>query len=189
MKKHVTPATVLTALALFFSLAGAGLAASSFLVTRLSQISPRVRAELRGAAGPRGPAGAPGQPGADGKPGPAGPQGGAGPAGPPGTAGPAGATGLTGAAQLTLTQDTTASHTYQLTAQSPTMSDDLYCPPGDIVIYGGYTGSDEIVTSSMWLPATNLNGGTYGEGWQLAAQLIPGDSTGSVTLNMLCGVS
>lgn len=56
-------------LALFFSLAGTGFAASHYIITSTSQIKPSVRRALHGEEGARGPVGA------QGLPGPAGPAG------------------------------------------------------------------------------------------------------------------
>ncbi len=72
-------ALVVACASLFFSLTGAGIAATHYLITSPSQIKPSVRASLRGDAGPRGPKGATGN------------------AGPAGATGRAGATGTTGA--------------------------------------------------------------------------------------------
>jgi hypothetical protein len=49
---------VIASVALFFSLGGAGMAATGYRVTSIWQIAPKVRAELRGARGPQGPQGA-----------------------------------------------------------------------------------------------------------------------------------
>jgi hypothetical protein len=72
MRLRLTYANVMATLALVFSMSGGALAAQHYLITKASQISPAVRAELRGnpgRAGPRGPQGLGG---------PAGPQGPAG---------------------------------------------------------------------------------------------------------------
>ena len=46
MRKTISPATVISCVALFFSLAGTGIAASRYLITSASQIKPTVRAAL-----------------------------------------------------------------------------------------------------------------------------------------------
>lgn len=77
--RRINPTTVIACAALFFSLAGNGIAAQHYLITSLSQIKPSVRAELRGAQGPQG---------VPGPTGPTGPQGSAGVVGPEGPQGP-----------------------------------------------------------------------------------------------------
>jgi hypothetical protein len=74
MRLRLTYANVVATLALVFSMSGAALAAQHYLITKVSQISPSVRGELRGDSGPAGPRG---------------PQGIGGPAGPQGPAGAA----------------------------------------------------------------------------------------------------
>jgi hypothetical protein len=59
MKRKPSAATIIACVALFFSLSGAGIAASHYLISSVSQIKPSVRAALRGSAGPQG---APGRP-------------------------------------------------------------------------------------------------------------------------------
>ena len=66
MRHRLNIHNVVAWLALFFSLAGTGLAASRYIITSTSQIKPSVRRALRG---PQGPAGVPG---VAGPPGPAG---------------------------------------------------------------------------------------------------------------------
>jgi len=75
VKRSTTPVAWL---ALFFALAGTGIAASHYIITSTKQISPSVRAQLRGHAGPPGPEGIQGKLGLQGLyglPGPAGPTG------------------------------------------------------------------------------------------------------------------
>ncbi|MFZ0089478.1 MAG: hypothetical protein WAL63_08230 [Solirubrobacteraceae bacterium] len=113
----MSPATAIAAVALFFSLGGAGLAASRYVVTSTSQIKPSVLDALRhsaashrpsgpgapsGPRGPQGPAGPPGTAGTTGRagppgsPGPSGETGSRGQIGPPGTPGPQGPQGPQG---------------------------------------------------------------------------------------------
>ena len=64
-----SPAVAIASVALFFSLAGTGLAASKYLITSTSQIKPSVLKDLKGKEGPvgqQGPAGAAGAAGAAG---------------------------------------------------------------------------------------------------------------------------
>jgi hypothetical protein len=65
MKRPSTPLTV-SLVALFFSLTGAGLAASRYIITNTHQIKPNVLRALRGQRGPAGIDGAQGPPGAAG---------------------------------------------------------------------------------------------------------------------------
>jgi hypothetical protein len=66
---------VVALLALFISLCGTGIAATHYVITSVNQIAPKVRTELRGAAGKTG---------RQGRPGATGPQGAAGLQGPAG---------------------------------------------------------------------------------------------------------
>jgi hypothetical protein len=75
MRRPISPATVIACVALVFSMAGTGLAAHRYLITRTTQIKPSVLKHLRGKRGPagvrgadgaRGPAGAAGSPGSTG---------------------------------------------------------------------------------------------------------------------------
>ncbi len=97
IRRHLTYANVAATMALLFAMGGSALAADQFvaspaktgskeftappkskefayLITSISQISPRVQAELNAAerAGPAGPTGEPGTPGSQGTPGPSG---------------------------------------------------------------------------------------------------------------------
>jgi uncharacterized low-complexity protein len=75
MRKHLSYANVAATLALVFAMSGGALAASHYLITSTSQISPKVLKKLKGKTGKTGPAGATGAAGAAGAAGPQGPAG------------------------------------------------------------------------------------------------------------------
>lgn len=122
MKHRISPATVIATVALFFSLGGAGMAATGYRITSLWQISPKVRHALQGATGPQG---APGIPG---------PQGPAGPGGPTGT--PA-----QPLFRIFYGPETELSSGSPETLAEATCPDNSWAPLG-----GGFHGENEIVT-------------------------------------------
>jgi hypothetical protein len=81
MKHRISPAVAISLVALFFSMTGAGFAASRYIITSTSQIKPSVRHALKGHRGPRGPQGTAGATGATGATGAQGIPGAPGPAG------------------------------------------------------------------------------------------------------------
>jgi hypothetical protein len=91
--RHVSPATVIAAVALVFAMAGGAYAAKRYVITSTGQISPKALRALSGKAGPKGAAGATGSQGSAGAQGPAGPQG---PAGKDGANGANGKDGVNG---------------------------------------------------------------------------------------------
>ena len=115
--RRPSPATFIASVALFFSLAGTGLAASKYLITSTKQIKPSVLSSLRGKAGPRGLQGL---------------------AGTPGTAGAAGAAGAAGsltAANVTMVQGGTATPPATAGQSAGSVAT---CPAGDVVLGGGF---------------------------------------------------
>lgn len=130
MRKRISPATIIACVALFFSLGGASLAASHYLITSVRQIAPKVRHELRGAQGSQGSAGP------------------AGPAGPVGPQGP-----VSGAGAYVLGGDFTV-----LTPADPATERTTSCRPGDSAIAGSYDGNNIVVTTSR--PTNTGNGVT-----------------------------
>jgi hypothetical protein len=120
--RRPSPATIIASIALFFSLAGTGLAASKYLITSTKQIKPSVLSSLHGSQGARGP------------------QGVQGPAGPAGAAGAGGAAGAAGAAGTFTTADVTTvtggSTTILANSNATSVAT---CPSGATVISGGYT--------------------------------------------------
>jgi hypothetical protein len=110
LRRHLSYANVTATMALLLAMSGSALAASkeftaetkskefSYLITSISQISPKVQAELKatGKAGRAGPAGVPGAPGTPGVSGSQGPAGLTGAEGTPGIKGAQGNEGKSG---------------------------------------------------------------------------------------------
>ncbi|MDE3070366.1 MAG: hypothetical protein KGJ43_06525 [Acidobacteriota bacterium] len=89
-RRLLSPANAVATAALVLSMSGAALAASRYLVTSASQISPGVLHRLRARGGPRGAAGPAGNRGPQGRYGVRGPVGPGGPTGPSGSGGESG---------------------------------------------------------------------------------------------------
>jgi hypothetical protein len=111
MHRRPSPATVLSAVALFFALSGSAVAARHYLITSTAQIKPSVLRHLRGHEGKPGPAGT------------------AGPAGTPGPQGPAGPSNLSGLIEVEGPKNAVpAEHVGSSVAT---------CPAGDHAVSGG----------------------------------------------------
>lgn len=169
--RRPTPTTVIACAALFFSLTGAGLAASHFVITSVSQIKPSVRHALKGARGPQG------QIGPEGLPGVMGPQ------------GPIGLTGGIGDGSYASTSGGFLCNPAQTGpgACTPTVDAVVRCNLGDHVLHGGYYGTGEVVTVSQLLGESEVNGVKLGRGWEVVAHLDPAATQGSVAASVLCG--
>jgi len=142
-RKLRSPATLIASAALFFSLAGTGIAASHYLITSVHQIKPSVVAQLRGNQGPAGavgPQGPLGPQGLKGDVGPAGPQGlkgDPGVAGPVGPQGPKGDTGPQGPG-FSFSGTVISKTRSPLSSVIGTLvSATAYCPPGMVALSGG----------------------------------------------------
>lgn len=97
LRRRVTYANIAATLALVLAMGGGAIAATHYLISSTSQISPRVLSKLHGSRGPAGPRGKTGKRGRRGKRGgPRGPRGSQGPVGPPGVAGVQGPDGGVG---------------------------------------------------------------------------------------------
>jgi hypothetical protein len=125
------------------ALGGVGTASASFVITNIRQISPHVRAQLkgdRGRAGARGPAGSPGQ------------------AGLPGAAGPSGVSSVTqvqGPLEIAGINSSGAAAVVLAEAQ---------CPAGAIAVGGGFEG-DTSLPSDAPIDLTTAESSSLGTGW------------------------
>jgi hypothetical protein len=117
-----SPAVAIASVALFFSLAGTGLAASRYLITSTSQIKPSVLKTLEGKQGPAGAPGANGAPGAV------------------GATGAAGAPGAAGASFTTADVVEVIGPPIDVDPSGGIGSSYAQCPSGDVVLGGGYSG-------------------------------------------------
>jgi hypothetical protein len=122
--RRPSPATIIASFALFFSLAGTGLAASKYLITSTKQIKPSVLSSLHGSQGPRGPQGV---------------QGAVGPAGAAGAAGAAGGAGPTGTFTTSDVTTVIGSAPTGIPDNGGNATSIASCPSGSTVIGGGYT--------------------------------------------------
>lgn len=171
MRKRISPATAISLVALFFSLGGAGMAASRYLITSVSQIKPGVRAALRGAAGLRG---IPGSQGPQGQPGVTGAQG---PAGP-----------------IDWTQTYWQTSTGTLDTRNPAATVTVQCDGSDRALFGGYESADGAVVESsspnstgpvIQAPGPNHIRWDW-TGWQVRALLADQVTYGSVVAWVIC---
>jgi Collagen triple helix repeat (20 copies) len=159
-----SPAALIAALALFFTLGGTAIAAKHYLITSTSQIKPSVLATLHGARGangangaqgPKGETGVPGAPGSAGAQGPKGETGAPGPAGPPG---PARVEEVVGPKE-------------NLNGES-SRNASASCPPGKVATGGGgtignaYLGDTVYMYQSVPIPESNVSGITP-TGWEV----------------------
>ena len=164
MRKHLTPAMIISLIALFFALTGGAFAAQHYVITSTKQIKPSVVDELQGNTGPRGkqgPTGAKGEQGATGAKGDAGPAGAMGPAGPQGVSGAQGAPGTQGPQGVP--GPGTTLHTYTLPNK---------------------TVSPAAIPASDWSSSPNNTIGS----WTPASWTTVG-SAGGYTYSMACGDS
>jgi hypothetical protein len=156
-----SPATIIASIALFFSLAGTGIAATHYLITSTKQIKPSVLKSLKG-SGSRGLQGVQGLQGA---------------AGPAGVAGAAGPTGTFSASDVTVVQG----GGFPL-APAASFTSVATCPAGDVVIGGGFeptaagtidhvsVGSDAANGASAWaVTLTNDSSTVTTPGWGAVA--------------------
>jgi Collagen triple helix repeat (20 copies) len=169
-------ATAIASLALFFSLGGAGMAATGYRITSLWQISPKVRHALRGERGPQG---------APGIAGPQGIQGLQGSPGAPGLQGSPGAPGLPyGPSRMYF-----SSHNTTLSSTSPDGITVATCQPGDTFLTGGFDGQNEIVTTATPTDLADFPVRGYpssGKAFLVVGHLASGALDGRLTAWALC---
>jgi hypothetical protein len=147
VRRHVTPSLIISVIALVVALSGTAVA-STYLITKTSQIKPSVRHALKGQRGEAGEDGA------------RGPQG---PAGPAGAPGPAGATGPAGVVGVTAVSG--APRTYQPGEYGAAPI--AQCPAGSTVVGTGFNGPFNAVGGFV------LKYGTFVGGFFANASPIP----------------
>jgi hypothetical protein len=124
------------------ALGGVGTASASFVITNIRQISPHVRAQLkgnRGPAGARGPAGSPGQ------------------AGLPGATGPS---GISSVAQVQGPLEIAGTYS----SGAAVVLAEAQCPAGAIAVGGGFEG-DTSLPSDAPIDLTTAESSSLGTGW------------------------
>lgn len=173
MRQRISPATAISLVALFFSLTGAGMAATGYRITSIFQISPQVRHQLRAATGARGPAGAPGAPGVQ------------------GVQGPAGTPGAPGIIDWTKTYQVTASASVDTTNQVATLT--AHCDNADHALTGGIVQAENVTLDNNTISADGPSYPTAGnhirfdwDQWAARAVLADGASSGSISAVVVC---
>jgi len=166
--RRASPATIIASIALFFSLAGTGIAASSYVITSTKQIKPSVLKSLRGAQGPRGLQG------------PAGAAGAAGPAGPAGAAGAAGAAGNLTAANVITVLGSPATPPATMGGSAGSVAN---CPAGDVVLGGGFIWNFGTVPDTSVI-TNNAQGSTS---WAVSIQNNTTATAPSFAAEAICG--
>ncbi len=124
-----------------------------------------------GATGSVGPSGAAGETGATGPTGPAGPPGPAGATGPEGATGPAGPSSLA----AVYTRSATVLEPGPDTSDLTTLTTEVLCDPGDVVLGGGIDHAVMGGNSSIYSIASKPNGA--GTGWIGLVRRIQGEGT------------
>jgi hypothetical protein len=160
MRKRPSPALIVACLALVFSMAGTGIAASHYLITSVRQIKPSVRHQLRGQRGPRGLRGPAGRPGASGRAVKA-------------------STSSVGRVQSTAVN----------VPASGDVTQHADCPQSTEAVGGGFSAPGAIVTESQqfqtswptvtW-PASPVSG------WTVTAHREPGAPQATLTVSVVC---
>jgi hypothetical protein len=154
-----SPAVAIASVALFFSLAGTGLAASKYLITSTSQIKPSVLKDLKGKEGP------------------------AGQQGPAGAAGAAGAAGTFSTSNVTEVTGALASMCAYGGGSCDVGNSVAVCPAGATVLSGGWIGG-----SIPPIEATVGDNGPIGNGteWEVIMANNTAYSTPSFTAYAIC---
>lgn len=172
----------------------------------MGDVGPRGARGPAGAMGSEGPEGTPGVPGASGSEGPIGPPGSRGDAGPPGPPGPPGPQGPQGpqgprgpagiarvvarSGVVTVPDDPPGNTSYQ----------DVYCKQGELVVGGGYQGSNTIyipdntmafsdvavVTSMPIVDGAAPSDGATPTGWRFAVSRIAQGFPEKINVYVLC---
>jgi hypothetical protein len=154
---------IVALVALFFSMTGAGFAASHYLITSVHQIEPSVVAKLHGTHG---------------KPGPQGPQ------GIPGTQGAQGTQGIQGIQGKTIVNLYTVDSLAVPVTASSSVSVSASCAPGDVLTGGGYAIPGSSTSGNIEILDDAPSSGTAK--WVITAHNTSSAGAGSIEAYALC---
>jgi len=163
--RRPSPATTIACIALFFSLAGTGLAAGKYLLTSTKQIKPSVLNSLKGKQGPRGL------------------QGLAGPAGAVGAAGAAGAAGVGFTTSDVTVVDGPAVTLNTAPNANATNGSSAQCPTGDVVLGGGFAWAGTPATDAQIQYSEPVSGTS----WDAVAQNSSTTQMPAIFALAICG--